>query len=126
MAGSEAISVFTTTIQSAATLSSALDLGRSWGKLILEVPTMSVHAVTGTCTIFVQVAHSAAGSYRRLAMEILGDNSVSSGVLDFRYPSDTSNKMVFMPAGYQHVKIETQATITATATFRVIASDANK
>ena len=99
------------------TLSSEIDLQRSFSKNYLEVPTMT----SGT-DIFIQAACESQGDYRRVNHEVPNTSSVQSHT--FVIGSATTQKMVPIPSGFRYLKVELSTAMTATAViFKVICSD---
>ncbi len=98
--------VYTQNLASGATLSSALDIGRAWGNVYLEVPTM-----TSGCDVYLQASDSATGTFRRVYTKV---NSAT--VANPWYVlSSITQCFVDMPAGFQHIKIEITTAMTATS-----------
>ena len=102
------VSVFPTTIASAATLSSEVDVGGFWDKLSIIIPTM-----TSNSQIHIQVAKASGGTYRRIY-----DQSI--GTPDFSIASGVTSRIVELPTGYRYMKVETTATMDSGQGFDII------
>jgi hypothetical protein len=100
-------SVFALNCASNVTLTSALDLGRAWTNVYLEVPTM-----TSGCNIYVQAAASATGTFHRVYQRA---NSGTAQVNAVQIPSSVTQAMVDIPGGFQHLKVELSTAMTATS-----------
>jgi len=105
--------VFLATMASAGTLTSEINLGRSWHRMKIESPARS------NTTLYVQAANASGGTFRRIYAE---GNATTSPAL-FQVASNATNVMIPIPAGYQFIKIESQDAISDGAGFKIIASD---
>lgn len=105
---------FSTTIDSGVTLSDAIDLGRGWENLTVEIPTMT----SGT-DIFFQGSSELNGTYRRCHHGLTNslDNPAAINI-------DSSVTQCFVPLDAIHLrylKVELGTAMTATAaTFKVV------
>lgn len=108
--------VYTTTIASGATLSSAVPLGRSYKTAYLEIQSMISNS-----QIHIQGANAAGGTYRRVYFPLA--NSASPVGNPFAINSALSSAIVPLPNGIQFLKVETTATCDSGATFKIICSD---
>lgn len=97
------------------TLTSALDLGRAWQNVYLEVPTM-----TSGCDIYLKAAATSDGTFRRVYTKV---NSAT--VANPWYVlSSITQCLVDVPAGFQHIKVELTTAMTATSVnFKVHCSN---
>jgi len=104
------------TIASFSSLSSAIDLGRTWQSVYLLIPSM-----TSQSQIFIQASDSATGTFRRVYMDPVNSSTAANN--PWSVVSSITNAMVPAPVGLRYLKVETTATISFTAAFRVICSD---
>lgn len=63
MANTPAVTVFTNSIPVAGSISSAYNLSKGWGKIVLDIPTMIARCVTATCQVKVLAASTEDGVY---------------------------------------------------------------
>jgi len=104
-------SVFSVNVASGITLSSGLDLGISWRRIYLEVPTMA------SGSLYVQAASKLDSTYRRVVH--------NSSMTDFSINSALSQKVVPVPAdGLRFVKVESSSGCTdVITTYKFICGD---
>jgi hypothetical protein len=103
---------------SSASLTSAIDLARSWNSVFLEIVSM-----TSNSQIHIQASPTLSGTYRRVYQAPLNSSTVACNT--FAIVSSVSNGFVPIPAALRYVKIETTATIDNSATvFRLHCGDA--
>jgi hypothetical protein len=114
MADKQVVKVFTVDVTSGATLSSAIDLNQGWSTMNLKIPSFSsasdifIHAAEGASDTFVRVMHPPI-------------NSATAAVSDFKIASGLSGRIIPIPVGYEHMKIELSTGQTdVTSTFEVI------
>lgn len=101
--------VYPVTMTSLATLSSQLDLSKPYEKMYLAVPTMA------SGSLFIQVAATTGGTYRRL--------QTTAGT-DFSINSAATQRVIAIPSGYRFMKIENSSGATDVhTTFNVICCD---
>ena len=105
---------FKVDIASGATLSNQADLGRGWGRISLEIPTMA----SGT-DLFIQAANSTSGTFRRYhhrltsALDTPAAMNVNSSITNCLLPLEFVNA--------QYLKVELSTAMTATsASFNFI------
>ncbi len=111
-----AISVFTVSMATDATLTSAVDLGRAWKSVYLEIPS----ATSGT-DVYPQVAVGSSSTFRRVYLPV-NSGTAQANVLVVK--SSVTNCMVQLPSGFQHVKLEQSTATTGTpSTYKIICSD---
>lgn len=111
------IQVFSVTLASSVTASSAIDLQKSYARISVAIPTMT----SGT-DVYLQGASTLAGTYRRINHP---PNSVSSVVgPQFVSSSVTQAIVPFQHVNTRFIKIELSTAMTAAAaTFDVVISD---
>ena len=109
-----AVTVFQTTIASAATLSSELDLGRAWNRVYID-PTGANSEVR------MQAAATSGGTYRQVYHPPINSSTVGNNI--FKIPSATSGGITEIPGGFRFIKIEATAAVTNGNTFNLICSD---
>lgn len=110
-----AVKPFTITMPTGTTLTSALDLSGSFGKLLLGIPTMT----SGT-DIFIQASDSASGTFRRIYYPGYVDTATPA-VLQLN--SSITNCYLPVDANAQFLKIEfTTAASDSSHTFKILAS----
>lgn len=101
--------VYSVTMTSGQTLSSELNLSKPYEKMLLAVPTMA------SGSLFIQVAISSGGTYRRL--------QATAGT-DFSINSAATQRVIDLPVGYQFMKIENSSGATDVHTaFKIICAD---
>jgi len=111
-----AISVFTASMATDATITSAIDLGRAWKNVYLVVPS----ATSGT-DVYLQAAATPTDTFRRIYLPV---NSATAQANVFIIKSAISNVNVLVPSGFQHLKIEqSTGTSGAPSTYKLICSD---
>lgn len=108
--------VYQATIASGATLSTYVDIARSYKTLYLEIPTLSTAS-----NIFIQGAATADGTYRRIFNPSI--NSSTVGINVFQVLTAASNGYVPIPNGIRFLKVETSTSVGNGATFNIICSD---
>ncbi len=106
--------VFPVSMSSGATLSDAVDIGRSYRKMHIDLPS------SPSGSVYVHVAVSAAATYRRI-----GESEPNHDTAFVINSSVAANGGVFnIPAGYRHMKIENTSGVTdATTVINVICAD---
>ncbi len=108
------VQAFSVGIASLVTLSSALDLSKSYRLASIVIPTMT----SGT-DVYIQGSDTLAGTYRRIYQ--MGATSVATAVF---VASTVTKCVVGLPIGCQFVKIELSTAMTATsAQFQILISD---
>lgn len=108
---------FVQTMTSGLTLSPAFNLGRAFENVYLEIPTM----VSGT-DFYIQVANSAAGSFRRVMHPAINTSSVQ--INTFVIGSAATNRVVPIPNGQQYYKVEFSTFMSDTVTvLRIMVAD---
>jgi hypothetical protein len=114
MADNQVIKVFSVDVTSGATLSSAIDLSQGWSTINLKIPSFS----SGS-DIYIHAAESASDTFVRVMHPPI--NSATVAVSDFRIASGLSARVIPIPVGIQHMKIELSTGQTdTTSTFEVI------
>lgn len=110
-----AIVVHTVGIASNVTLSSGVDLGRSWRNVYLEIPTMT----SGTDVLLKASADNS--TFRRVYTRA---NSATAQANVFTVKSSVTQAIVDIPAGLRYIAVELSTAMTAaSASFKVICSD---
>jgi hypothetical protein len=114
MADKQVVKVFSVDVTSGATLSSAIDLNQGWSSINLKIPSFS-----SASDIYIHAAESASDTFVRVMHPPI--NSATVAVNDFRIASGLSARVIPLPVGYQHMKIELSTHQTdVTSTFEVI------
>jgi hypothetical protein len=114
MADNQVIKVFSVDVASGATLSSGIDLAQGWSDVSLKIPSFS----SGS-DIFIQAATTSDGDYLRVMHPVV--NSSSAQVYDYKIASGLSARILPIPAGYQHLKVELSTAQTdVTSVFEII------
>jgi hypothetical protein len=110
--GHGAFTYFSGSIASAGTLSEAIDLGRSWSVMTLDIPARS------NTTLYLQVSPNGS-SFKRIynAASRAGAETV------FQIASATTGVAVPIPPGHRYVKIESQDAISNGMNFTISVSD---
>lgn len=105
---------FATTIDSGVTLSDAIDLGRGWENISVEIPTMT----SGT-DIFFKAASELTGTYRRCHHGLTSSLDTPAAI-----NIDSSITQCFVPLDaikVRYLKVELGTAMTATAaTFKIV------
>lgn len=109
-----AITAFNVTIASGATLSSEVDLGRSWARVYID-PTGAASEVR------FQAAAASAGTYRQVYLPQPGTSTVQANI--WKVSSGISGGVIECPAGIRFLKVETTAAVANGATLKLICSD---
>ena len=99
---------------SGASLTTSVDLGRAWAKVYLD-PTGAASEVR------LQAAQILDGTFRQVYHPSI--NSSTAGANIFKIPSSVSGGLIELPAGLQHIKLETTAAVANGVTFKLICSD---
>lgn len=107
---------FSTTINATATESGIINLGRTWDRVALEVPT-----TPSASDFFIQASVSSGGTFRRVTQRI--PNTVSVQGFDFKISSLVTNRIVPIPNNFQFLKVEASTANTSTLAFNVICRD---
>lgn len=108
------VTVYTKTMSSGGTLTSAYDLGRCFTKIYLEVPTMA------SGDLFIH-GSSDGTTFRRIMREQLNTTTVHS---TFSIGSAITQRMVPVPPGFRYYKVENTSGATDVVTvFNLICSD---
>lgn len=107
---------FEATVDSFATSSSEVDLGRAFPTAYLVIPTM-----TSNTAIHIQGCEESGGTFRRVYHPSINSSTVTTNV--FTIASATTNAIVPIPNALRYLKVETTATISFTAAFRVICGE---
>lgn len=104
---------FIGTIASAGTLSSEIDLGRSWAHQALVIPARS------NTTLYIQCSEQTGGTFRR----VYNSASRAGSETLFQVLSATTNAIVPIPGGCRFIKVETQDALSDGMNFKIITSD---
>lgn len=109
------VKAFTTTIASAATSSSAIDLGGAYNRVMVGIPTM-----TSATDIFFRVCETSDGTFRRIYHEPIVSSTTPTAV---QFDSTVTNCYVPLNIAAQYFQIAyTSATTEASQTFKVLCS----
>lgn len=108
---------FSVSIASNTTLTSQVDLGKAYDKVVLEIPTMP-----SGCDIFLQGASSDGGTFRRIYNA--GSNPDTTP-LAVQFDSSITNCFVETPAFCRYMKVELSASGMSdnSATFNFVCID---
>jgi len=113
--GHGARAVFSVTMASAASLSPAADLGRAWGRVYVEIPTMN----SNTQCHF--LGSSDGTTYRAVYFDSLNSSTVGTNL--YSIASAVTNAIVPAPPGIQYLKVKTTATVDNGCVYKFICSD---
>jgi hypothetical protein len=94
---------FTTTVASAATASSAIDLGGAYGNCYLAIQSM-----TSNSQLHIQASDKLDGTYSRVQHFPINSATVANNT--YTILSSVTNAIVPIPAGLRYVKVERTAT----------------
>lgn len=115
MATVGAVVAFTTTIASAVTSSSAINLGGAYNRVMVGIPTM-----TSATDIFFRTSDTLAGTYRKIYHESVAATTTPPAVL---IDSSVTNCFVPLNIAAQFLQIAyTSATTETSQTFKVLCS----
>lgn len=103
---------FLGSVASAATVSTSIDLGRSFAHMILNIPARS------NTTLYVQVSPDNS-SFKR----VYNPASRAGAETQFQVLSATTNAAVPIPGGFRYFKVESQDAISDGMNFTVTVSD---
>lgn len=108
--------VFTASLTSGATLSDEVDIGQSWGKVYLQIPTMA------SGSLYVHASPETGGTFTRVVEEKF---NTATAHADFVINSSVTQRIVPIPVhGCRFLKIEnTSGATDVTTTFKIICSD---
>lgn len=109
-----ALSIFNATMASGATLTSEVDLGRSWARVYLD-PTGAASEVR------FQAAATSGGTYRQVYLPQPGTSTVQANI--WKVSSGISGGLIEAPAGLRYIKVETTAAVANGASFKLYCSD---
>jgi hypothetical protein len=108
------ITVYSVTMASGGTLSSEINLAKSWRRAYIDV--------TGANSeVRFQAATESGGTFRQVYHPTINSATVANSI--FKIPSATSGGMTEIPAGLQFLKVETTAAVANGNTFKIICSD---
>jgi hypothetical protein len=102
---------------SGATLTEAVDLGRTFQNVFLEIPALLLSATQ----LHVQAAAEAGGSFFKVMHPSINTSVAEANV--FAIPSAATSRMFLIPNGIQHLKIESTAPIVDGKVFTILCSD---
>ena len=110
------VKIFTQTLTTGATLTSALDLQtRPWTNIYLDIPTMA------SASDFYIQGSAENDNYRRIMHPVINGQSDPN---TFIIGSAAANKIVPIPNGVRFIKIELSTALTSNSLeFRLICSD---
>lgn len=105
-------------IATAGSISTAVYIAGA-NRVSIEIATLAVGCITSTANVFVFVANSATGTFRKL--EDMGIYSSASGLQPWEHPSTTGNVNVLCRpvVGYNWMKVQISNTATATVSINV-------
>lgn len=109
--------VYVATMTSGATLTSEVDMGRSFELVYLSVPSM-----TSNSQLHIKFAAETGGTYRRAKHPVLNTTSAQAPQ-DFTIVSSATNCMVPIPGGFRFVKVESTATCDSGESFKILCAD---
>lgn len=113
--GHGAEAVYFVTMASGGVLTPAIDLGRAFAKVHLEVPTL-----TSNTQLHIQAAVAKTDVFRRVKQWNVASANVAT---DYAISSGVTNGIAPIPGGLRYLKVEATATIDNGALFRIICSD---
>lgn len=114
--GHGAKTVYTQTLTSGGTLTSAIDLGRAWNSVYLEITS-----IPSNSQIHIQAAETLAGTYRRVYHPSINSSTVTTNV--FAVSSAVTNAIVPIPGGLRFMKVETTMAIDNGTVFKIHGGD---
>lgn len=103
---------FETALASSVTLGSMVDLGRSWEKVYLQVPSMA------SGDLFIKAAQKSDGTFMRVCVD---NANTATAQIDFTIKSSVTNRIVEIPNSLRYLKIESSSGCTdVVTTYRII------
>ena len=110
--GYGAYTYFPTSLASGVTLGSAVDLGRAWEQVYLQVPTMA------SGDIYIKASTKSDGTFNRVCVD---NANTATAQIDFKIASTVSQRIVPIPAGLRHIKVESSSGCTdVVTTFNIV------
>ncbi len=106
--------VYTVSVVSGATLSSALDLGQNW-----DYAWLAVQSMVSNSQLYIQASDSLAGTYRRVLHPILNTATIAAPPT-FTVASAVTTAMIPIPNGLRFIKIEQTATADSGQSYKVL------
>ena len=104
--------VLTVTLASSATLTSFIDIGRSWRHVAMELPTMN----TATA-VYIHGSPTSGGTFTRFG-EVLA-TAAANQFQDFAIATGTSGRILPIEPMCQFLKFETKTAVTHALTFSI-------
>lgn len=108
--------VFTTSVASGATASSAIDLQRSWGSAYLAIQSMISNS-----ELRLQASDALDGTYRQVYHPAINSATVANNI--YKILSSVTSAMVPIPAGLRYLKVEQTATADSGQSYKIICGD---
>lgn len=109
---------FPVTMASGGTLTSEVNLGKSYNGVVLMIPSMT-SAHDG---ISIYCSESSAGTFRILKHQCINSSTVTTN--DYVISSSATNCYVPLPiGGIQYLKVQTSSTVAHGCTFKIICGD---
>jgi hypothetical protein len=112
--GHGAITRYTVTMASGATLTPVADLSRGWTRVYLD-PTGAASEVR------IQAAGASGDTYRQVYQPSVNSSTAAANI--FKIPSSVSGGLIEIPPGLRYVKVETTAAVTNGNQFILVCSD---
>lgn len=109
--------VYTSTMASAASQSSEINLGRAYRNVYLKIPTMA----SSTDGMRIYASDVSGGTYLPVMQASLNSSTVTTN--PYVIASAASQVIVPVPAGLQFLKVQVAAAPAAIVVFTVICSD---
>lgn len=109
--------VITATIEAGSTEPSSAINVSSWNHVALEVQTFSNGITTSTANVYVKVASTSDGTFRRVQDE--GAYSAGVSIADWEVPSSSGNYNVICRPAARYNFIKPEVSNTATASFDI-------
>ena len=108
---------FAATIASGATLSTEVDLGKAYSKVLLELPSAT------TFNINIQGANASGGNFKRIYNAVSDNDAIVTAVEITSATAGANGAIVAIPQWCQYMKVETQTAVANGGTFYFIAMD---
>lgn len=102
--------------------SDAVDLGRTFDMVWLEVPDMSLSCISSTCAFYIQ-ASSDGSTFRHVYHPVAATSVASVGSNLFTLPNTFTSGFIPVPNAFRYLKVESTSTMSAAANFKVICAD---
>lgn len=109
-------SIYTASMASGDSLTSAIDLGRVYATVYVEIvsiPSNSEHQIRAAGTL--------AGTYNTVYHPAINSSTVAVNI--YKIPSSVTGALVPIPGGFRYIKVYATAAMTNGATYKIYGGD---